>query len=837
MKFTIISAIIFFCSAFAQAASFNVKDIRVDGLQRVSAGTVFSAFPVNIGQKVSDSDLAKASRSLYKTGYFNDIKILRDGDILVINVVELPTITELEIEGNSAIETEQLKEGLKQAGLAEGYVFKRSTLERLELELERQYVSQGRYDAQITTDVKKLPRNRVSLKINIEEGSVASISHINIVGFENFSKEDLLNQFELKPTNLWSWYQSDDKYSREKLGGDTERLRSYYLDRGFIRFNVESTQVSLSPSKEDVFVTLNVHEGDIYTVDKVDLAGDLILDEALLSKLIIMKEGQTFSRRKMTLTQDLISKRLGNEGFTFAKVNGVPKINDEDKTVGITFYVEPGKRTYVRRINFTGNESTMDEVLRREMVQMEGGWASTELIEQSKSKLEQLGFFKGVNVETPKVPGSDDLVDVNYSVEEQPSGSLNLSIGYSSADGVIIGSSVSQNNFMGTGKKMSTSVNKTDAVTSLNLSFTNPYYTVDGISRGYSLFFQETDFSETTSSADYNTDTYGGRTNFSFPINSRERLSFSVEGSRTEMELGNSQLEDTGDSANSGIPEEIGNFITDAGDKFDEVTLGTSWSWTTLNRGLFPTAGAKQSVNFEATVPGSELEYFRLTYKAQKYFHIKGDWTFRVRTEVGYGDGYGDTEELPFFRNFRAGGVGSVRGYSSNSLGPSGMNKFSNTNVYKADGSLEFLDADGDGEYDTGEELTSGNNGYYQEDTSELGGNLLTEASMELVFPLPFVEDQRSMRSVLFVDAGNVFDTECLVLTEATGVDSTNTPNTNEHTGCTEGFDADELRLGAGVSLTWVTAIGPLTFTFARSLNSKTGDETEGFEFSLGQVF
>ena len=813
----------------AQAASFNVKDIRVDGLQRVSAGTVFSAFPVNIGDEVEESDLAKASRTLYKTGYFNDIKIQRDGDILVINVVELPTITELEIEGNSAIETEQLKEGLKQAGLAEGYVFKRSTLERLELELERQYVSQGRYDAQITTDVKKLPRNRVSLKINIEEGSVASISHINIVGFDNFEKQDLLNQFELKPTNLWSWYQSDDKYSREKLGGDIERLRSFYLDRGFIRFNVESTQVSLSPSKEDVFVTLNVHEGDIYKVNKVDLAGELILDEELLSKLIVMKEGQTFSRRKMTLTQDLISKRLGNEGFTFAKVNGVPKINDEDKTVAITFYVEPGKRTYVRRINFTGHESTMDEVLRREMVQMEGGWASTELIEQSKSKLEQLGFFKGVSVETPKVPGSDDLIDVNYSVEEQPSGSLNLSIGYSSADGMIIGSSVSQNNFMGTGKKMSTSVNKTDAVTSLNLSFTNPYYTVDGISRGYSLFFQETDYSETTSSSDYNTDTYGGRTNFGFPINSRERLSFSVEASRTQMALGNS----------SSIPEEIYTFIDDSGDDFAELTLGTSWSWTTLNRGLFPTAGAKQSLNFEATVPGSELEYFRLTYKGEKYFHIKDEWTFRVRTEVGYGDGYGDTEQLPFFRNFRAGGVGSVRGYSSNSLGPSGMIKRSDTNVYDADGDVEFIDSDGDGIQNNGElSLTTGNNVYYQEDSSELGGNLLTEASMELVFPLPFVEDQRSMRSVLFLDAGNVFDTECLVLTEATGINGiTGQAATNEHTGCSEGFDADELRLGAGVSLTWVTAIGPLTFTFARSLNSKTGDETEGFEFSLGQVF
>jgi len=465
--------------------------------------------------------------------------------------------------------------------------------------------------------------------------------------------------------------------------------------------------------------------------------------------------------------------------------------------------------------------------LRREMVQMEGGWASTELIEQSKSRLEQLGFFKGVNVETPKVPGSDDLIDVNYNVEEQPSGSLNLSIGYSSSDGMIIGSSVSQNNFMGTGKKMSTSVNKTDAVTSLNLSFSNPYYTVDGISRGYSLFYSETDFSQYASLSDYNTDTYGGRTNFGFPINSRERLSFSVEASRTLMQQGTSS-----------VPEEITTFIDDQGDDFYELTLGSSWSWTTLNRGLFPTAGAKQSLSVEATVPGSELEYFRITYNAQKYFHISGDWTFRVRSEIGYGDGYGETEELPFFRNFRAGGVGSVRGYTTNSLGPKGVLK---SDIFTEVDVLDPITGDPTGEKEV-VRRDNDNDGVddavYFADSNRLGGNLLTEASMELVFPLPFVEDQRSMRSVLFVDVGNVFDTKCLALTEASGNDeTTGEPYTNDHPSCVEGFDINDMRLGAGVSLTWITAIGPLTFTFARALNSQTGDETEGFEFSLGQVF
>jgi len=788
MKFILISLIVSLASATTFANQFVVNDIRVDGLQRVSAGTVFSAFPINIGDQVDTYKLAEASKGLFATGYFNDIKLQRDGNILIVNVVELPTITELEIKGNSAIETEQLKEGLKQAGLAEGYVFKRATLERLELELERQYVSQGRYDASINTDVKKLPRNRVGLTINIDEGSVASISHINIVGQKSFDKQELLDQFELKTTNMFSWYKSDDKYAREKLSGDLERLRSFYLDRGYIRFNVESTQVSLSPNKEDVFITVNVHEGDIYEINEVSLAGELILEEEQLKRFIVLEEGETFSRQKVTFTQDLISRRLSNEGFTFASVNGVPKINDEDKTVDLTFFVEPGKRTYVRRINFTGNESTMDEVLRREMVQMEGGWASTELIEQSKTRLEQLGFFKTVNVETPKVPGSDELVDVNYSVEEQPSGSLNLSVGYSSADGVIIGSSVSQNNFMGTGRKMSTSVQKTDAVSSLNLSFSDPYYTVDGISRGYSLFYRETDFARLALS-DYNTDTYGARTSFGFPINNRERLSFSLEASETKMQVSRF------------APLEIQDFIADLGEDFTEFTLGSQWTWTTLNRGLFATAGARQTLSLEATVPGSELEYYRATYKAEKYFPISnnGDWTFRLRGELGYGDGYNDTEELPFFQNFRAGGVGSVRGFSTNSLGPRGVRLL-------------------------GEDEVTGPQ--YGVDADSIGGNLLTEASMELVFPLPFIEDQRSMRSVLFLDAGNVFDTNCYAL-----------PDGSEHPGCIEGFDADELRVGTGVSLTWVTAIGPLTFTFARDLNSKTGDETEGFEFSLGQVF
>lgn len=791
------------------ADTFKVADIKLEGLQRISAGTVFGAFPIGVGDQINERKLAQATRALFKTGYFDDIVLQRTGNTLIVNLVELPTISSLDIEGNKAIETEALLQGLEQAGLAEGLVFKRSTMERIELELERQYVAQGRYDASIDTEVKSLPRNRVKLTVNVDEGSVASISRINVVGNESFTKEDLLEQFELKESSFWSWYTSDDKYSREKLSGDLERLNSYYLDRGYIRFNVDSTQVALSPTKEDVFITANVTEGDVYSVGEIKLAGELILEEEELRRLVLIKTGDTFSRRMMTTTSDLMSKRLGNEGFTFAEINGMPDIDDENKSVDITFFVTPGKRTYVRRINITGNSATKDEVIRREMRQMEGGWASTELIEQSKVRLEQLGFFKEVNVETPLVPGTDDMIDANFTVEEQPSGSLNLNVGFSNAAGLVVGSSVSQNNFLGTGNRVSTSVSKNRAVSSVNFSYFNPYYTVDGISRGYNFFYSETDYGQFQSLIPYSANRYGAGVNFGFPITNRQRFSFNTELSKTIMDI----------SDTTATPEMI-EFKDENGEDFLELTVGPRWSWSTLNRGLFPTAGVSQSVNLDLTVPGSELEYYKLTYKGNYYFPFNDDWVVRLRTDIGVGEGYGDTRQLPFYKNFYAGGVGSVRGFRANSLGPQGV-VFRSIACTSADPECENLNADGDGSKSV--PFPRGRS---------LGGNLLTEFSLELIFPTPFVDDQRSVRTALFLDAGNVFDTSCSDL--------------NPY--CLEGFDKDELRVSLGASATWITGIGPLTFTFATPLNSKDsytdengvtipGDEVEGFEFSLGQTF
>lgn len=774
-----------------QAESFVVSDIRLEGLQRVSAGTVFESFPINTGDSVDSERLANAARRLYRSGLFNDVQLLRDGNVLVLQVVELPTITGIEIQGNRAIQTDMLLDGLKQSGLAEGQVFKRSTLERIALELERQYVAQGRYDARIQTEVERLPRNRVTLKINIKEGSVATIAHINILGNEAFSTEELLKQFALKTTNFWSLYSSDNKYSREKLAGDLEKLRSYYLDRGYIRFNIESTQVAVSPDKKGVYITISLTEGDLYRINDVKMAGNLTLPEEELIRFNLLKKDSNFSRQLVTMSSEMMTRRLANEGYTFTKVDGIPKINDADKTVDLTFFVEPGKRTYVRNINFTGNDGTIDEVLRREMLQMEGGWASNEKIDAGKTRLNQLGFFKTVNVETPLVPGTDDQIDVNYDVEEQLSGSLNFNIGYAAGSGMILGTSVSQNNFLGTGNRMSLGMQMNDYTQSYNFSYFNPYYTLDGVSRGYNLFYRKTDYSDYTSLSDYQTNVLGGNISFGYPISYSQRLSFTLGYTNTELIPG------------FYAPAEIYDFTDKQGEEFSEYTLGLSWRYNNLNRGMFPTAGSEHRLSADVAVPGSDLTYYKLNYTTNYYFPLAREWSVRLRGDLGYGDGYGDLDQLPFFKNYRAGGIGSVRGYRSSSLGPQGLTKYNAVN---------------------GEPV-------YVERPQALGGNILIETSLELIFPFPFVEDRSSLRSVLFVDAGNVFTESCYQPNDP------DVPSLTEHPFCQSGVDLSELRLSTGIAVTWVTAIGPLTFTYSFPLNDKPGDRTEGFEFSLGQVF
>ena len=853
MRFLLLAFWLGLFSVSLHAAPFTVTDIRLDGLQRVSAGTVFEAFPITAGDSVDDERLAEATRRLFSEGLFEDISLYRDGGILILRLVELPTITAIAIEGNKAIQTEALMDGLKQSGLAEGYVLKRATLERISLELERQYVAQGRYDASIVTEVVPLPRNRVELKIDVDEGNIATIEHINIVGNEVFPDEELLGALALQSTNFWSWYSSDNKYSREKLGGDLETLRSYYLDRGYIRFNIESTQVSVSPDKKGVYITVNVSEGEVYSIRDVKLAGELIVDESELTRLYLVKDGDVFSRRRVTYTSDLMTKRLGNEGYTFAKVNGIPKIDDEERLVDMTFFVEPGKRTYVRSIQFAGNDGTRDEILRREMIQMEGGWASTDKIESGKNRLNQLGYFKAVNVETPPVPGTDDMIDVKYTVEEQLSGSLNFNVGYAAGSGMILGASISQNNFMGSGNQMSLGVQKTDTVQSYNFSYLNPYYTIDGVSRGFNVFYRETDFENLSTVSDYQTNTYGGNVTFGYPISRQQRLSFAIGYANTEMFTGVS------------VPAEILDFVDKEGNLFNEYTLGLTWRYSSLNRGLFPTAGMEHKVKADISVPGSDLTYYKTSYTSNYYFPItNNDWVVRLRTDLGYGDGFGDLERLPFFKNFRAGGIGSVRGYQINSLGPKGLPEYSVVDVAQVDAAGDVVyetdnlgrpvtdtsapqviyvrDVDGGATaitnpsgfvpaYETDSSGAVVTAPFFRESERALGGNMLVEGSLELIFPTPFIEDRRSVRSVVFLDAGNTFTDECYVPSDQ------DLPTFTSHPYCENGLSADKIRLSTGVGLTWVTAIGPLTFTYSIPLNEEEGDRTEGFEFTLGQVF
>ena len=753
----------------ALADTFTVSDIEVEGLQRVSAGTVFGSFPINIGEQIDGTELAEAIKSLFSTGLFTDIQASRDSSALILTVRERPSISAITIDGNKNIETDILKDALSGAGLEEGQVFRRATLERLELEILRSYIGQGRYNARVKATANELPSNRVDISLDINEGSVAAIHHINLVGNQEFSDDDLKELLELQSTSWWNSITNSDKYARERLSGDLETLRSFYLNRGYLDFNVESSQVSISPDKQKVFIVIALNEGRQYTLSDIRLRGNLIVPEQELRDLIPIKVGDVFSRAQMTAISESLSFRLGREGYAFADVNAVPETS-EDGTAAVTFFVEPGKRAYVRRVNFSGNVSTRDDVLRQEMTQMEGGIASSDRIEFSKVQLERLGFFKGVNVETVPVLGTDDLVDVNYSVEEQPTGSLSASVGFSQDSGIILGASVSENNFFGTGKRVSFGVNFSDSVKSANVSYLDPYYTVDGVSRGFSVFARETDYEEEDISS-YLLDEYGARVTFGYPIDNITRLNFGAGYTLSKVKEGIFSA------------QEVSEFIDEEGDAFNNFFLFGSWRQSTLNRGILPSDGYSNSLSLDVAVPGSDLTFYKVGHKTDFYFPLTDsqNWVLRTRTEIGYGDGYGDRTVMPFYEHYYSGGFGSVRGFRANSLGPLETRRV---------GSLDRSDLD------------------------PFGGNLLTEAGVELILPTPFAGDTRSMRTSIFLDGGQVFDTDRDF-----------------------GPDLGEVRFSAGIGFQWITAVGPLAFSLAKPLNDKPGDDTQVFQFSLGQTF
>ncbi|MGO2007390.1 outer membrane protein assembly factor BamA [Vreelandella alkaliphila] len=775
------AALLLVGTSSAQAQSFDVSDIRVEGLQRVSAASVFNAFPVNANDRVSEQQLAAAARDLFATGLFEDVSLAREGDVLVIQVVERPTIARLNIEGNQQISDEDLRNGLRESGLSEGQVLQLSTLEEIQRELEGVYQAQGRYSAGIDVEVDEIDEGRVQVNINVNEGEVAKIRQINIVGNEAFDDDTLRDVFELndRPGRVFGWF-SKDEYSREALAGDIERLRSFYLDRGYVNFDVTSTQVSIGPEKSEIFITLNIDEGNQFQVGDIRFAGDLQISENEANELLTISRGDTFSRGDLNASTEALRQRLGAEGFAFAEVQGIPEMAGDGETVDLVIAVNPGQRTYVRRIEFYGNTTTQDEVLRREMIQLEGAPASTESITQSRQRLERLGFFSQVEVDTQPVPGQPDLLDVTYNVEEQPSGSVSASVGFSQSAGVIYGVGLAQNNFLGTGNRVNVGAQRSDTFTSVNFAFTDPYWTLDGISRGYNLFYRETDYGDSDIST-FSTDAYGAGINFGYPISELSRLNF---GASIE-EL---TIKTYDDSAS-----EIIRYVEDQGDDAQSLKLTASWTRNNLNRGIMPTAGNYQRVSLEAGVPGSDAEYYKLRARAQQLFPINDDqtWALKFTGNLGYADTLGSNDPYPFYENFYAGGLGSVRGFTSNTLGQ-------RTTPTR----------------DGGRDRT-------------LGGNILVEGSAEVLFPMPFVEDQRAIQPSLFLDAGNTFLSSCYDVQEAD----------IGRQQCSSGVDLGDLRYSVGIGLSWLTPVGPLTFSVAEPLSDKSGDDTQFFQFSLGQTF
>ena len=699
LLFLILSSLISLpCLAFEP---FQVKDIRVEGIQRTEAGTVFSYLPIRIGDTLNAERATAAVKALYATGFFKNVRLEAEGDVLVVLIEERPAIAQVEITGSKEFDAKQLKEGLKQVGLAESRIFDRAVLERAERELKNQYISRGKYAVQVTTTVTPLERNRVALNFEISEGKVAKIRQINIVGNKVFKDRNLAGEFVLTTPGLLTWYSKNDQYSKPKLQGDLENLRSFYLNQGYLEFTIDSTQVSITPDKRDIFITINVTEGNKFKVAEIKLAGDLIVPEAELAKLIRLNRGEVFSRERLSETTKLIQDRLGNEGYAFASINPVPEINRETNEVTFTLYIDPGRRVYVRRIGISGNTNTRDEVVRREMRQLESGWYNAEKINRSKQRVDKLGFFSDVQIDTPAVQGATDQVDVEVKITERATGNLTAGVGYSSAEKVILSAGLSQSNIFGSGNALSFQVSTGSINQVYSLSYTNPYFTDDGVSRGFDVYQRKVDASNLSSVGSYNTSTLGGGVRFGVPITEYDTVNYGLAFERTEIGL----LDDT--------PGRYVDFVNQFGSKADSYLGTVGWARDKRDSLIYTTSGTFQRLTGEIGLPGGDLTYYRASYQHQWYYPLTRELVFYTSGQIGYATGY-QNKPLPFFKVFYLGGVSSLRGYETASVGPK--------------------DANGD----------------------SLGGGRLILGSAELLFPFPGLQKDKSVRLSWFVDAGTV---------------------------------------------------------------------------------
>jgi len=793
-----------FISSLNAFDEFLVSDIRIIGLQRVSTGSIFNVIPISVGDKIDLRKSSDITRSLFSTEQFDDIQIAKDGNTLIISVVERPSISAIDISGNKALKTEQLIESLDGVGIKEGEVYKRSTLEKVKSELVRSYASNGRYGAGVEIDEVKKPRNRIDINITVDEGKSAKIEKINIIGNEVFDNEELLKGFELSEGSFFSFLNNDNAYSREKLKGDIETLESFYKDRGHLKFSIESSQISLSRDMKSIFINFNVFEGKKYSISEAEVVGDVPIEEEVYSSIIDSLKGLTYSQAQITSIEEFFTNVLGNRGFAFAEVTGDPEIDDETNEVKIIFSVVPGKRTYTRKILFTGNNITQDHVLRREMRQFEGAWSSNNSIEAGKVRLERLGYFKEVEVETIPVPNTDDQIDIMYSVEEETTGSVGGNIGYSDF-GLMLGFNLQEQNFFGSGNTVGIGISKNIYSENYNLSYLNPYATKDGVSQGYNLYFRKTDYGE-FNVANYLSDSMGFGVQYGYPVTDTQRINFGLTYDKTDIDIGSMPA------------REIWDFINAEGNIFETLTAQISWQRVTLNRGIFPTDGSSTVLSLSSTVPGGDIDYARFNIRQKYYQPLPKDLVFGFNIELGYLAPFGDTNETPFFQNFYAGGPRSLRGFESNTLGPRSTEAPCYEFNYSEGTCPNLIDTDGDGVLDQPYYNPYANSEYNKR--VSIGGNVKVEGSLQLIFRLPFIEDQRSMRSAFFFDFGNVFSDNCK----------------DYQINCYKP-SVDDLRYSYGVGITWITGFGPMSFAISKPTNAGQYEETKEFQFTVGNVF
>jgi outer membrane protein insertion porin family len=784
------------------ADAFRVDNIRVEGLQRVSEGTVYNYLPVNIGDRLTPQRTREAIRALYDTGFFRDVELRRDGGTLVVAVLERPTIESFEIKGNKDIKTEDLSKSLRNVGLANGKTFDRSVLDEVKQYLTDQYFSRGKYAVRVDTRVDDLPDNRVRVNIDIKEGKRAKIRQINVVGNKTFTEEEILEDFELKTPNWLSWYRQDDRYSRESLQGDLEKLRSYYMDRGYANFDIDSTQVAIAPEKDDIFVTVNITEGEVFKISDVKLAGTFVVSEAELRNYVLVKPGDTFSKKQITTTQEFIQNRLGLEGYAFAKVDPVPTPDPKTGEVALTFFVDPGNRVYVRQILFNGVTKINDDVLRREMRQLEGAWLSNVLLERSKQRLQRLPFIEKVESETKPVAGSADLVDVEFEIKEGPSAQLGGGIGYSESQSFILNGNYADSNFLGSGERISLDLNSGRYSKVYGFSHTDPYTNIDGVARTMSFTYRDvTQF--VSASSDFSSESLALGIDYGYPISEFQSLRLGLSAQRSSLITGDGSAEqarewvrNNGDYRQQIIPEsDYGNGFIAPGTvldttQFDTYELVLGWSYDSRNRALFADRGMRHTLSLSYTLPFSDVEYYSANYDYLQFVPLIGRWTLAVAAELGFAMDIGPTTASPPYRNFFAGGPDTVRGYRESRLGP--KDSFGNP----------------------------------------FGGNLKVAARAELIIPTP-EKWATSARATVFYDIGNVFSTGNRYL--FTGVDGV--------TPVDYRFKYDKLKHSTGVAVQWLAPLGVFRFSYAFPLNAYRGDnvlfpdEEERFQFTIGQAF